>query len=144
MTNPAGGGWINPAAFTSFATIPASSPYCIGGAANPTGSSAATCGAAGFFVPVQSNESVAGTGWGNAPVGILTGPGQFSWDFVVQKNTKVTEWGTLQFRAEFYNLFNHPQFNNPASTGVATATFGEIQSTSVNPRVVQLGLKFMF
>lgn len=144
LNHPTGGGWINNSAFTSFAAIPASSPYCIGGVANPTGSPAATCGAAGFFVPVQSNELVSGTGWGNSPVGILTGPGQWNWDMSVQKNTKVTEWGTLQFRAEFYNLWNHPQFNNPTSTAFTTATFGLVQSTSVEPRVIQFGLKFLF
>ncbi|MGH9740326.1 MAG: carboxypeptidase regulatory-like domain-containing protein [Candidatus Acidiferrales bacterium] len=150
LKNPAGGGWINPSAFTNFATVTATSPYCIGGVSNPTGSTDNLCGAApSFFAPpgspaaLGSTEMVAGTGWGNAPVGILTGPGQFSWDFVVQKNTKVTEWGTLQFRAEFYNLFNHPQFNNPAA-GVGGGTFGEIQSTSVEPRVIQFGLKFLF
>jgi hypothetical protein len=151
LTNPTGGGWINNSAFTSFATIPASSPYCVGGVSNLTGSGAATCGAApSFFAPPGSpgalgaTELVAGTGWGNSPVGIITGPGQWNWDMSVQKNTKVTEWGTLQFRAEFYNLWNHPQFNNPTSTAYTTATFGLIQSTSVEPRVIQFGLKFLF
>ncbi len=141
---PGGQGWINAAAFTSFATISNTSPYCIGGVTNPTGPGVAgTCGAAPVFAP-GAPLVIAGTGWGNAPVGILTGPGQFSWDLSVQKDTKVTEWGTLQFRAEFYNLFNHPQFNNPVSTAVATTTFGQIQSTSVEPRVIQFGLKFLF
>ncbi len=151
MNNPAGGGWINNAAFSSFAALPASSPYCIGGVANPGGNINNLCGAAPSFfaapgspAAVGSTELVAGTGWGNAPVGILTGPGQFSWDLSVQKDTKVTEWGTLQFRAEFYNLFNHPQFNNPTSTAFTGATFGLIQSTSVEPRVMQFGLKFLF
>jgi Carboxypeptidase regulatory-like domain/TonB dependent receptor-like, beta-barrel len=151
INNPAGGGWINNSAFTSFATISATSPYCIGGVYSPTGNSNNTCGAApSFFAPpgspaaAGSNYLVAGTGWGNSPVGIITGPGQWNWDMSLQKNTKVTEWGTLQFRAEFYNLWNHPQFNNPASTAYTTATFGLIQSTSVEPRVIQFGLKFLF
>ena len=65
----------------------------------------------------------------------------------LQKNTKITEWGTLQFRAEFYNVWNHPQFSNPISTAFAAApgsTFGQINSTSVAPRVIQFGLKFLF
>ena len=87
-----------------------------------------------------------GTGWGNAPVGILTGPGQWNWDISIQKNTKVTEWGTLQFRAEFYNIWNHAQFNNPA-TDIGSffgAPLGRIESSSVTPRIVQFGLKFIF
>ena len=137
------GSWINTAAFTSFATIPANSPYCIGGVNNPTGSPTATCGA-GLFSPSPSNYFVAGTGWGNAPVGIITGPGQWNWDLSLQKNTKITEWGTLQFRTEFYNVWNHPQFSNPVSTSLTATNFGQINSTSVTPRVIQFGLKFLF
>jgi hypothetical protein len=148
-------GWINGNAFTSFATLPANSPYCIGGVANPSGpgNSAATCGAtANIFGTTPAAiagapDVIAGTGWGNAPVGIITGPGQWNWDMSLQKNTKITEWGTLQFRAEFYNIWNHPQFSNPISTaysGTPGSTFGQIQSTSVEPRIIQFGLKFLF
>jgi hypothetical protein len=144
--NAATGGWITQSAFTSFATLPANSPYCIGGVSNPTGSPTAICGAA-LTSAAPSDEFVAGTGWGNSPIGIMTGPGQWNWDMSLQKNTKITEWGTLQFRAEFYNIWNHPQFNNPVSTaftGTPGGTFGQINSTSVSPRVLQFGLKFLF
>ncbi len=58
----------------------------------------------------------------------------------------------LQFRAEFFNAFNHPQFTNPnfgqgAIYGLpnfAAGNFGQITSTSVNPRVIQLALKYIF
>ena len=150
-TNPdyTGVGWINVGAFTQASTIKANSPYCIGGVFNPIGSSSDTCGVApSFFDPTGSNYLGAGLGFGNAPLGIITGPGQFNWDFSIQKNTKIREWGTLQFRTEFYNLWNHPQFSNPASTGVAAvspfSTFGQIQSTSVAPRLIQFGLHFQF
>jgi Carboxypeptidase regulatory-like domain len=138
MTNPSAGGWINPAAFTPFSTLNASSSYCIGGIPNPSGSSTATCG--------SSASPFVGAGWGfgNAPIGILTGPGQWNSDMSIEKDTKVTEGTTLQFRAEFYNLFNHPQFNPPASTAIGSTTFGLIQSSSVTPRVIQFGLKFLF
>ncbi len=98
-----------------------------------------------------------GTGWGNAGLGLLLGPGQFNWDVSLSKTTKVggiREGATLQFRAEFFNAFNHAQFNAPGigtnslSTGagvdVNNATFGQITSTSVNPRLVQFGLKYIF
>jgi hypothetical protein len=99
----------------------------------------------------------AGTIWGNAGLGLLLGPGQFNWDVSLSKTTKVggiREGATLQFRAEFFNAFNHAQFNAPGigtnslSTGagvdVNNPTFGQITSTSVNPRLVQFGLKYIF
>jgi Carboxypeptidase regulatory-like domain len=150
LENPFGGGWINNAAFQSFATIPTSSPFCIGGVEALGGTSADTCGAApNFFggtpAAIQgSNFLAAGTGWGDSQVGIITGPGQWNWDLSIQKNTKITEWGTLQFRTEFYNFWNHPQFSNPVNVAFTSQNFGVINSTSVAPRVIQFGLKFMF
>jgi hypothetical protein len=44
---------------------------------------------------------------------------------------------------ELYNIWNHPQFSNPTLTYNA-ATFGQITSTAVNPRLVQLALKYVF
>jgi hypothetical protein len=98
-----------------------------------------------------------GTGWGDAGLGILLGPGQFNWDMSLIKTTKVGgihEGASLQFRAEFFNAFNHPQFNPPGittnllatSAGVdsSNATFGQITSASVNPRLIQFGLKYIF
>jgi hypothetical protein len=55
----------------------------------------------------------------------------------------IHENATLQFRAEFFNLFNHSQFSNPASN-VGAGNFGQITSTSVNPRLMQLALKYIF
>jgi hypothetical protein len=49
----------------------------------------------------------------------------------------------LQFRAEFFNMFNHPQFSNLANN-FALGNFGTITSTSVNPRLMQLALKYIF
>jgi len=140
-------GWINSSAFTSFATIGSTSPYCIGGAQNlgPGASSADACGTNPFFGFGGADFAGEGTGWGNSQIGIITGPGQWNWDLSLQKNTKITEWGTLQFRTEFYNVWNHPQFSNPVSTAAFSGgTFGLIDSTSVAPRVIQFGLKFLF
>jgi Carboxypeptidase regulatory-like domain len=142
LENPFGGGWINNAAFSSFAALPSSSPYCIGGVENTGAVTSPTCGASGFAG--NSSFLVAGTGWGNSGVGIVTGPGQWNWDMSIQKNTKITEWGTLQFRTEFYNIWNHPQFSNPVNVAFTSQNFGVINSTSVAPRVIQFGLKFLF
>ena len=74
-----------------------------------------------------------GTGWGNTGVGIILGPGQFNFDTTHAKATRVGgihENAVLQFRAEFFNLFNHPQFNIPAGLNAGSAgNFGQITST---------------
>jgi hypothetical protein len=54
------------------------------------------------------------------------------------------EDATLQFRAEFFNLFNHAQFSNPAVAFDSAASFGQITALSVNPRLIQFGLKYTF
>ena len=75
---------------------------------------------------------------------MLLGPGQFNWDFSLVKVTRITERQTLQFRTEFFNTFNHPQFNNPGTAISTLATFGVITSTSVNPRLIQFAMKYSF
>jgi hypothetical protein len=93
-----------------------------------------------------------GTGYGDSGSGIILGPGQFNWDMSLLKTTKITERQMVQFRAEFFNIFNHPQFTNPnASQGAvfslpdrASGSFGQITSTSVNPRVIQFALNYIF
>jgi hypothetical protein len=63
------------------------------------------------------------------------------------KTTKVggiREDGTIQFRTEFFNAFNHPQFNNPAVVDVSKSNAGVITTTSVNPRLIQFALKYSF
>jgi hypothetical protein len=93
-----------------------------------------------------------GTGFGNSGSGIIQGPGQSNWDVSILKNTAITERRAVQFRAEFFNAFNHPQFTNPnfgqgatyALPDVSSANFGQITSTSVNPRVIQFALKLLF
>ena len=92
------------------------------------------------------------TAYGNAGVGILQGPGQFNFDLALLKNTRITENKFVQFRAEFFNLFNHPQFANPTAPPGGQVNLMDVNSpngswitaTSVNPRVIQLGLKFIF
>jgi hypothetical protein len=85
-----------------------------------------------------------GFDYGNSGVGVLLGPGQFNWDISLLKRTKITERQEIQFRTEFFNAFNHPQFNNPGAAISTPATFGVITSTSVNPRLIQFALKYSF
>jgi hypothetical protein len=87
-----------------------------------------------------------GTAFGNSATGIVDGPGQANLDLALSKTVELNrpiEKSTLQFRAEFYNALNHPQFANPDSN-FTSPTFGVISSTSVNARVGQLALRFAF
>ncbi len=136
-----GDGWINKSAYTS--------TPCIGGIPNPGGSATDACGAApnpfAFPAPDPGYTFVgAGTGFGDSGVGAIMGPGQHNWDLSAMKNTKINEALSLQFRAEFYNIWNHAQFNPPANNFGSPSTLGEITSSSVPPRVVQFALKFLF
>ncbi len=86
-----------------------------------------------------------GTGYGNSGIGILLGPGQVNFDVSVIKTTRIRERQTIQLRSEFFNFFNHPQFSNPGTLAVSTpASFGQITTTSVGPRVIQFALKYNF
>jgi hypothetical protein len=71
--------------------------------------------------------------------------GIVNFDFAVFKRTTFgpSERMGLEFRTEFFNLFNHPQFGAP-DTGLPDATFGSINYTVNNPRLVQFALKFVF
>jgi hypothetical protein len=90
--------------------------------------------------PVVSADG--GTGYGDSGVGTVLGPGQNNWDITLMKHFKLTETQALQFRTEFYDAFNHSQFSNPSTT--VGPTLGQITSTSVNPRIIQFGLKYNF
>jgi hypothetical protein len=87
------------------------------------------------------------TGYGNLGSNVVLGPGQFNWDIGIIKNTKINwkvENSNLEFRAEFFNAFNHPQWSNPAANVASAGTFGVISSLSVGPRVMQFALKYSF
>jgi hypothetical protein len=83
-----------------------------------------------------------GYGYGNSGVGILLGPGQDNTDLSVNKHFAVRE-AKVELRMEMFNAFNHAQFNNP-DTNLPDPTFGQITSTSVNPRLIQFALKFSY
>ena len=69
--------------------------------------------------------------------------GIVNFDFAVFKKTSIGERLNVEFRAEFFNLFNHPQFGPPNGT-LTSATFGEVTNTVNLPRLIQFGLKFAF
>jgi hypothetical protein len=73
----------------------------------------------------------------------LSGAAVTNVDFITYKDFKFTERFTLQFRAEFFNIFNHANFGLP-SNNVQSASFGQITSTSTSSRQIQFGLKLQF
>jgi hypothetical protein len=95
----------------------------------------------------QVNGIGGATGYGNLGMNPVLGPGQFNWDISIQKHTVVgglREDADLEFRTDFFNAFNHPQFSNPASNAGSASTFGVITTTSVGPRIIQFALKYVF
>jgi hypothetical protein len=80
--------------------------------------------------------------FGNAGRNIGVGPRFSDWDLSIFKNFRVTESKNIQFRAEFFNILNHPNFRLPDSD-ISSPTFDTIQA-ALPPRVVQLALKFLF
>ncbi|HTM50876.1 MAG TPA: TonB-dependent receptor [Bryobacteraceae bacterium] len=84
-----------------------------------------------------------GKGYGNAGVSLFDAPAQKTWDFALFKEFRVRERGKVQFRYEAFNFLNTPQFSGP-SRALGSADFGRINSTILNNREMQLGLKFLF
>jgi hypothetical protein len=80
--------------------------------------------------------------FGNSGRNILIGPAMQEWDVSAIKRNPITERVNLEFRAEFFNLFNHPNFGTPGAT-IGTDTAGQITSAG-SPRDIQFGLKLSF
>lgn len=98
---------------------------------------------AAFTVPTFVDGDPESTLFGNCGVGNVRGPGQRNVDLAVIRAFPIKEFGSLQFRAEFFNLTNSANFGNPDSERTS-ATFGYITSTTTNPRIVQFALKYSY
>ena len=109
-----------------------------------------------WFNPCAFMEAPAGE-LGDAPRAPVSGPNYINTDFSLIKHIMVTERTKLDFRAEFFNLFNHPHLFLPGSPGVSnmqdaspfsTTTFGVANATvnqlAGDSRVIQLALKLLF
>jgi hypothetical protein len=99
---------------------------------------------------------------GNAGRNVLRGPGSSDWNFSLVKDTRVKflgEGGSVQFRAEFFNVLNHPTFKFgflapilfvglPSDTGpfseTPRATGSQIRTTDGDPRQIQFAIKVLF
>jgi hypothetical protein len=96
-----------------------------------------------FTTPPVVGEDGRATAFGNSPVGVVTGPGQFNVDLSIQKTMSLGSSRRAEFQIQLFNLLNTAQFANP-DTNFSSSTFGQIRATSVNPRMGQLALKFVF
>jgi|HubBroStandDraft_3_1064219.scaffolds.fasta_scaffold02045_4 hypothetical protein len=100
------------------------------------------------FADPTTSTSLPLAQFGNTPHSLCCGPAISNTDFVIAKKTPINERWNTEFRAEFYNLWNHTQFSNPDGNftdGIPPGgTFGQILKAREGPRVMQFGLKFLF
>jgi len=102
-----------------------------------------------YFNPAAFIQPLPGT-YGNAGRNILQGPGLAETDVSLGKKFSLSDRLDLQFRSEFFNVFNHTNFNTPnpvvyaSATGGPSPTAGVITSTSTTSRQIQLGLKLLW
>jgi hypothetical protein len=102
-----------------------------------------------YFNPNAFIQPLAGT-YGNAGRNTLQGPGLAETNVSLGKKFSLTERLNLQFRPEFFNVFNHTNFNAPnpvvyaAATGGPSPTAGVITTTATTSRQIQLGLKLLW
>ncbi len=94
-----------------------------------------------WFTTDSFRSNAPGT-FGNSGRNILRGPTTFNVDFAAQKSISITEGFKAQYRAEFFNFFNHTVLNNPGTT-LTSGSFGRITGAG-SPRILQMALKFSF
>jgi hypothetical protein len=97
--------------------------------------------------------------FGNFSKGLFSGPAYWNLDFSVAKRQRITERINTEFRAEFFNLLNHPNFGNPSTSVACSATSCQLGARSGStpdvgatnpvlgsggPRRMQLGVKISF
>ena len=112
---------------------------------NVVGTPSANCGSGHLVGCIDSSAFAlpAQFTFGNAGRNILVGPGLVDADFSVFKEFPIKERLKFQFRAEMFNIFNHPNFGNPNTTW-NTGSFGNITQTTTNNRDIQFGVKLVF
>jgi Carboxypeptidase regulatory-like domain len=102
-----------------------------------------------YFNPNAFEPPLSAT-YGNAGRNSLIGPGIAETDFSLAKDILFRERYKLQFKAEFFNLFNHTNFNTPntvvftSATAGPSPTAGQITSTATTSRQIQFGLKLLW
>ena len=135
--------WINPNSFTN-AQCDSADPTCVPSASMfPSNAQ------------IVADPSLAT--YGTLPRNFLRGPSYTNFDLAVSKTTAVSERVKIEFRAEFFNVFNHANFLNPGVTNsgngaysggssgsnINSSLFGQITST-YDPRIIQLAARLSF
>jgi hypothetical protein len=115
---------------------------------NPTANSAGNQYFTGnFSTPSKVTDPICGckrfpiTGYGFGR-NVIRGPGRVNTDIAMAKKTAITERYAIELRADFFNVFNHPEFNNP-DTNIGSGTFGQI-TTTADPRIIQFAARVTF
>jgi outer membrane receptor protein involved in Fe transport len=127
--NGTGGGTSTAATNPFFRRVGSSAYYC-----------AANCGlnASGQPNPIDTRTGR----FGSLGRNVFHGPGKINFDVTLMKRTRIGENKIIEFRSEFFNIFNHVNFQNP-NGNIGSANFGRITATD-DPRLIQFGLKLNF
>ena len=107
------------------------------------------------LVPAADGGDGVVTLFGNLGRNIYRGPRQQNWDFSLSRTFRLTERNSLRFASDFFNIWNHANFANPAINDVETipvvngvpqktGPFGKILSTVGTPRLIQFSLRWAF
>jgi len=104
---------------------------------------------AAFAIPALAPGQSFATTWGKSPIGNLRGPNFVNFDIVLQKSFKIHESQQIEFRSEFFNIFNHPNFGLPGGgpTAAVDVLGGAAISSTVTPdanRQIEFALKYTF
>ncbi|HTS59222.1 MAG TPA: carboxypeptidase-like regulatory domain-containing protein [Terriglobales bacterium] len=95
-----------------------------------------------YFNPASFTNGPLGV-IGSAPRDVCCGPGIAELDLALHKDIPLVEGKTLEFRTEFFNVFNRTQFLNPDGNFSDGASFGTVNGER-DPRIVQLALRLIF
>jgi hypothetical protein len=102
---------------------------------------------AAFVVPALAPGQQSAHMFGNSRIGNLRGPDLVNFDFVLQKDFHVRESQALEFRAEFFNILNHPNFGLPgggSQIAVDDPGGAAITNTATDNRQIEFALKYTF
>jgi hypothetical protein len=94
-----------------------------------------------YFLPTSFTSGPLGT-FGDSNRSFFSGPGIVNTDFALMKRIPITESISFMIRGEFFNIFNHTQFNNPVGN-FSSSQFGEVTSARA-PRIGQISAKFLW
>jgi hypothetical protein len=100
-----------------------------------------------FVAPPLAPGQQSAHSFGNAKIGDLRGPDLVNFDLVLQKNFRIFESHQIEFRSEFFNLFNHPNFGLPgggSSAAVDVPGGAAITNTATDNRQIEFALKYTF